>query len=130
MRTILEHTRPRSLYLVNPRREAIEGISCQASVRDIGAPVDLAIISVPAPAVPGCLADCASSGVTTAYVISAGFAETRAAEGHALDGQVRHLLTASEMRLGGPNGEGAFDLWSDFAPPAWATSPSSRRAGA
>jgi acyl-CoA synthetase (NDP forming) len=115
MRVILEHTRPESFYLVNPRREQIEGIACRPTVESIGEPVDLAIITVPAAAVPGCLADCARAGVTAAYVISAGFAETGTDAGRALDDQVRQVLAGSPMRLGGPNGEGIYDLQSDFA---------------
>jgi acyl-CoA synthetase (NDP forming)/GNAT superfamily N-acetyltransferase len=67
-----------------------------------GAPVDLAVIAVPAPAVLDAVADAAAAGVAGVVVVSAGFAETGPA------GEVaQHELLASTrsagLRLVGPN---------------------------
>jgi hypothetical protein len=56
MRVILQHARPESFYLMNPRRQEIERIACHPEVESIVASVELAIITVPAAAVPDCLA--------------------------------------------------------------------------
>jgi acyl-CoA synthetase (NDP forming)/GNAT superfamily N-acetyltransferase len=67
-----------------------------------GAPVDLAVIAVPAPAVPDAVADAAAAGVAGVVVVSAGFAET----GPAGEAAQRELLASSRtagLRLVGPN---------------------------
>ena len=45
------------VYPVNPKEDEIFGIKCYASLKDIDAPVDLILVSVPAPAVPGIFLD-------------------------------------------------------------------------
>ncbi len=56
------------LYLINPHFG-------YPSVRDIKAPLDLAVISVPAPVVPQVINDCVAKNVKAVIVISSGFAE-------------------------------------------------------
>jgi acetyltransferase len=46
------------------------------SLRDVGVPVDLAVVAVPAAAAPGVAADAAAAGVTAMVVLSGGFAES------------------------------------------------------
>ena len=41
------------IYPVNPRYEEVEGLRCYPSVEAVPDPVDLALIFVPAPLVPG-----------------------------------------------------------------------------
>src|SRR4249920_2904816 len=59
---------PGELHLVNPSTPEIEGRAVARSVAAIGAPVDLAVLVVPAGAVPSALEDCGASGVRAAVV--------------------------------------------------------------
>ncbi len=99
---------PGALHLVNPTAPEIEGRAVARSVQAIGEPVDLAVLVVPAEAVPGALEDCGQAGVAAAVVCAGGFAETR--EGRGLQDaaassrpEVRHPHVGTEhLRLHEP----------------------------
>jgi len=91
-----------STVAVHPSATAIDGVPAVATLVDGDAPVDLALISVPAPAVEDAVTDAAVGGARAGVVLSSGFGETGA------DGQTveaRLVATAREhgMRLVGPN---------------------------
>lgn len=90
------------IYPVHPIATELAARPCYPSVLAIGAPVDLAIIAVPAPAVEDVIRDCASAGVRGVVVISAGFAEVSPA-GREAEGRLRELVRRSGMRMIGPN---------------------------
>lgn len=91
-----------AIYPVNPAVAELAARRCYPSVGAIGAPVDLAIIAVPAAHVEAVLRDCAAAGVRSVVVISAGFAEVSAA-GRDAEQRLRELARAGGMRLVGPN---------------------------
>lgn len=91
-----------TVFPVNPKRPAVLGIQAHPSVREVPAPVDLAVVVTPARAVPGVIEDCAQAGVPAAVVISAGFGET-GPEGAALAQRTLGIARAAGMRLIGPN---------------------------
>src|SRR5665811_829675 len=66
---------PGKLYPINPNYGDIDGLKCFAAIADVGQPIDLAIIIIPARAVLGALRQCAAVGVKNAVIISSGFAE-------------------------------------------------------
>jgi acetyl coenzyme A synthetase (ADP forming)-like protein len=109
------------IYPVNPDAAEIEGLPAYARLSDIGQPVDLALIAVPAPAVEGVVAECARAGARGVVVISAGFAEV-SEEGRAAQQRMRDLARASGMRLVGPNCMGVLNtdpavrMHATFAP--------------
>ena len=90
------------VYPVNPRRPTVQELPAFASLDEIGAPVDLAIVAVPAAAVITTLEQCAASGVGAAVVFSSGFAEM-GDEGSAVQDRMRAIAHASGMRILGPN---------------------------
>jgi acetate---CoA ligase (ADP-forming) len=92
------------VYPVHPRASSIEGLAAFGSVGAIGTPVDLAILAVPAGAVPGALEDCAAAGVAAAVICAGGFAETEAGRG--LQDKVVAIARRSSLRLLGPNSSG------------------------
>src|SRR5690242_5442290 len=65
---------PHPIYPVNPNYAEIDGLKCYKSVGDIGAPIDLAVVIIPARAVLAALEQCATAGVKNAVIISSGFA--------------------------------------------------------
>src|SRR6478735_12078224 len=87
------------LHPVNPNAEFVGSRRATARVPE---DVDLAIVAVPAAAVPGVARECAAAGVSALVVITAGFAEA-GAEGAARLAELLDVCRASGMRLVGPN---------------------------
>ncbi|MCX8071030.1 MAG: GNAT family N-acetyltransferase [Candidatus Binatia bacterium] len=90
------------IYPVNPRYSEIAGLRAYAKITDIGGPVDLAVIAVPAPTVEAVVSDCARVGVRAVVVISAGFGES-GPTGREREQALRQLVRNSGMRMVGPN---------------------------
>ena len=96
---------PGKLYPINPNYDDIDGLKCYKSIADIGAPIDLAIIIIPARAVLGALEQCAAAGVKNAVIISSGFAE-EGGDSAAMQDAIVALAKKTGMRISGPNAEG------------------------
>jgi len=64
------------IYPVNPNYDEILGLTTYPDIEAIPGPVELAIIIVPAPAVPETIEACSRKGVRRIIIESAGFAET------------------------------------------------------
>src|SRR5512136_1865620 len=91
------------VYPVNPDFEAVMGISCLPSLRELPRPVDVGVICAPAPKVPALVRECGEAGIPGVVIVSSGFRET-GAEGRALEDEV--LAAAGRfggMRVLGPN---------------------------
>src|SRR5271166_6334384 len=105
-RTVLEnllHGRYKGkVYAVNPKHDEVLGVRAYKSIREISAPVDLAVVATPAATVPQIIGQCVDAGAKSAVVISAGFREL-GAEGAALEHQIQEQLRRGSMRLIGPN---------------------------
>jgi acyl-CoA synthetase (NDP forming) len=97
------------VYPVNPNYREIEDLPCFPSLEAIPGPVDLAIILVPAQAVPAVLQACGRKGITRVIIQSAGFAET-GTEGLALQQHCLKLAAEAGIRLWGPNCMGLVDV--------------------
>ncbi len=96
---------PGKLYPINPNYGDIDGLKCYPSISDIGQPIDLAVIIIPARAVLGALEQCVAAGVKNAVIISSGFAE-EGGDSAAMQAQIASLARRSGMRISGPNAEG------------------------
>jgi acetyl coenzyme A synthetase (ADP forming)-like protein len=90
-----------SVYPVHPTATELQGLRAYPRVSAIGAPVDLAVVAVPAAAVADVIADCARAGVHGLVVISSGFGEV--ASGREAETRLRQEVRARGMRLVGPN---------------------------
>jgi acyl-CoA synthetase (NDP forming) len=90
-------------------------------VSAIGAPVDLVVIAVPAPAVEDVISDCVRAHARAVVVISAGFAEV-SGEGRQTEARLSEIVRGAGMRMIGPNCMGvlnadpAFSMNATFAP--------------
>ena len=96
---------PGKLYPINPNYDEIDGLKCYQSIADVGAPIDLAIVIIPARAVLGALEQCAAAGVKNAVIISSGFAE-EGGDSAAMQDAIVALAKRTGMRISGPNAEG------------------------
>jgi len=90
------------IFPVNPHHRSVQGRKCFASVGDIEAPVDLAVIVTPAAAVPGILEECGTQGIRAAVVLSAGFREV-GESGKALEAAALKAARQHSIRFIGPN---------------------------
>lgn len=98
---------------INSRRATVAGRTCYASIGQ--APkVDVAVIALPAQAVPQTLRECAQAGVSACVVISAGFAEAGEA-GAALQNEIVSITRQTAMRIVGPNCMGLMNLRNGMA---------------
>jgi acetyltransferase len=98
---------PGKIYPVNPNYGDIDGLKCFSSIADVGQPIDLAIVIIPAKAVLGALEQCAAAGVKNAVIISSGFAE-EGGDSAAMQDAIAELAKRTGMRISGPNAEGFY----------------------
>jgi acetate---CoA ligase (ADP-forming) len=89
-------------FPVNRSGGSVAGVRAYRSVAEIGAPVDLAVICLPGPAVLAAASEALEAGVRALCVISAGFAEV-GAEGRARQDELVALARSHGARLLGPN---------------------------
>ncbi|MEU6881665.1 GNAT family N-acetyltransferase [Streptomyces sp. NPDC046712] len=90
----------------------LDGVAAFRSVGDIGEPVDLAIVAVPAERVPEAVADCGEHGVQGLVVLSAGYAES-GPEGRERQRELVRQARSYGMRIIGPNAFGIINTSAD-----------------
>lgn len=96
---------PGDLYPVNPRADVIEGRQVYPSLAAVPAPLDLAVLVVPPPAVPAVLREAGQVRAGAAMVCAGGFGES-GAEGAALQRAATAVAREHGIRLLGPNTSG------------------------
>ncbi|MGW0465933.1 GNAT family N-acetyltransferase [Streptomyces sp. NPDC003027] len=109
LRNLLESGYTGRTYAVNRAlgegTASLDGVPAFRSVGDIGEPVDLAILAVPAERVPEAVADCGEHGVRGLVVLSAGYAES-GPEGRERQRELVRQARSYGMRIIGPNAFG------------------------
>ncbi|MFO1306067.1 MAG: acetate--CoA ligase family protein [Burkholderiales bacterium] len=98
-----------ALYPVNPTRSHVQGVLAYPSLAAVQAPVDLAVIALPAARCVQTIEECAAHGVQAAVLLSAGFAEVDS-EGAARQARMAGIARDAGMRIVGPNCMGALNL--------------------
>lgn len=100
-----------AVHPVNPKAKSILGLTCYPDIRQVPDPVDLAVIIIPAPAVPEALEACGERGIHAVIIISGGFKEV-GPEGAALEKICLEIARKHHMRLIGPNCVGTLNLYT------------------
>lgn len=90
------------VYLINPKESRVLGCESYPSLSAVGKPIDLVLITVPAPLVPGIIEECGKLGIPSAVVISAGFSET-GEEGKAREMELAQRASELGVLFVGPN---------------------------
>ncbi len=90
------------IYPINPTADCILGLKAYPRASAVCKPIGLAVIAVPARAVPDALLDCSAAGVRAAVILSAGFKEA-GAEGIILEQRLREISKEHGIRMLGPN---------------------------
>jgi acetate---CoA ligase (ADP-forming) len=105
------------LHFINPKYPELHGQVCHANAASVPKPCDVAIIAVPAPAVPVAVAECGKAGIPFAIVLTAGFREAGAA-GQKLEAELKAAARDNSIRVIGPNCQGLISvpsrMWAAF----------------
>ena len=96
-------------FLVNPRRDRIDGHPCHPDIESLPIAPDVAVIAIPADGVLDALERCAAKGIRFAIVLTSGFGES-GEEGRARQERMRALAAETGMRIYGPNCPGLTNL--------------------
>jgi len=119
-RNLLQSGYRGAVHFVNPRGGTLLERPVWESVAAVPDPADLAVILIPAPAVPAALSACGERGIHAAIIASGGFRET-GPEGAALEQECLAVARRYGMRLVGPNCIGFLDthlpIDTTFLPP-------------
>ncbi|MFY9399629.1 MAG: GNAT family N-acetyltransferase [Desulfomonilia bacterium] len=108
IRNLIHHGFEGRLYPINPKKDTILGVKAFRSILEVEDPVDVAIIIVPAEAVPQAIEDCCAKGVRYVIVETAGFAEIGEA-GKQVQARIREIISRTGCRLLGPNCSGVIN---------------------
>ncbi len=92
---------PGKVFPVNPNQTEIAGLACYASIAAIPDQVELAVLCVPASAVPDVMRQCGAAGVKGAVVFADGFRDP--ALRAQFDAALKDAKAASGLRIIGPN---------------------------
>ncbi len=95
------------IHLVNPRQGEVYGRKAYASLRDLPAAVDHAIVIVPGVAVLDVLEDAHARGIKSATVYAGGVGDGDSAASRERGDALRALVKRTGMRISGPNCMGA-----------------------
>jgi len=91
------------VYPVNPKADEILGLRVYPSVSQIPSDLDLVVVVVPAPFVPGVLREAANKGAGAGIIISGGFRESGRED---LEQELVDIVAETGLRLVGPNCQG------------------------
>src|SRR5665648_177798 len=100
------------VHAVNIEARHVQGLEAHSRVSEIPDHIDLAVVAVPAESVQLVVQDCATAGVKTLLVVSAGFAESGPA-GQQRQDELLRTARGSGMRVIGPNSFGVINSHPD-----------------
>ncbi len=119
-RNLIQSQYTGAIHLVNPKGGTIMGRAVSPSLAEVPDPVDLAVLIVPAAAIPAALKDCGARGIRAAIIMAGGFREIGPA-GAALEDEILRIARENRIRILGPNCIGLLDthypLDTTFLPP-------------
>ncbi len=105
VRNILANGYTGKVYLVNPKAGDILGLPVHASITDLPAEIDLAIVVLPAKETPQALRDCAERGIRQIVLLAGGFAEVDE-YGEEIQRETTSIIREKGLRVIGPNTSG------------------------
>ncbi|MFD0359992.1 acetate--CoA ligase family protein [Nocardia sp. GCM10030253] len=111
IRTLLQAGYAHPIHPVNPTAGQILGLDVCSSIDRLPYGIDVALIAVPAAAVPDSLRQCAAAGIAGAVVLANGFGEIGEA-GAELDAALAAAIAETGIRVIGPNTSGLINVSS------------------
>lgn len=113
MRGLLSLSYPGEIYPVNRQADQVSGVHAYKDIRQIKAPIDLAVLAIPEEFVEEAIMACGQKKVRGITIITAGFAETSRV-GRERQERLAGLARSYGIRLLGPNVSGTFNLHVGF----------------
>ncbi len=104
-RNFIEGSFKGKVYPINPNTRELLGQKCYPTVLSVKDRIDLAVICVQSPIVPGIIEQCGKKGIKACIIISGGFREIGNTE---LENQCIHIAKKYGIRILGPNCMGIF----------------------
>lgn len=96
LKSIMANNFRGKVYPINPNAPEVAGLKAYPRLADVPGEIDLAVIAIPAKAVPGSIRECRDKGVKFAVVHSSGFGES------GVDGRRMEVEMAEIAAHGGP----------------------------
>ena len=97
-----------AIHFINLKGGNLMGHPVYRHISETPDPVDLAVLLIPAQAIPAAIEDCAQRGIKALIIASGGFRET-GSQGAALEDKCLDIARAYGVRLLGPNCIGLID---------------------
>ena len=107
---LAHHDFPARVHLVNPRRDELWGRPVHPDFASLPERIDLAVVIIPAEAVPDVLAEAARADLGCALVYAARFGEGADPAGAERAERLRALSAETGLRIAGPNCMGSLSL--------------------
>jgi acyl-CoA synthetase (NDP forming) len=99
---------------VNPRLDTVDGVPVYPDVASIPAPVDCAVVALPASLVPSAVEECGRAGILQVLLLGAGFGEL-GDEGRELERRTLDQAHRYGVRFVGPNSAGIVNVAGSVA---------------
>ncbi|MBK8892045.1 MAG: bifunctional acetate--CoA ligase family protein/GNAT family N-acetyltransferase [Dechloromonas sp.] len=90
------------LFAINPKHESVQGVKTYATIEEIGARVDMAVIATRPQTIPKIIEQCGRCGVRNVIIVTSGFSES-GYSGAALERKILELARSYNVRILGPN---------------------------
>ncbi|MGV8025034.1 MAG: acetate--CoA ligase family protein [Anaerolineaceae bacterium] len=100
-----------NIYPINPKNDSILKYPCFESVDDVPGAIDLAVIILPAEAIPEVLIKCGEKGIKACIIISGGFKEL-GETGKQRELEIQEIAQRYGIRIIGPNCVGNINVYS------------------
>ena len=102
------------IYPINPNASEILGVKAYPSIKDVEAPIDLAVISTHRSRVPAHVRECAEKGIKCISIVTQGFVDAGDEEGRSLFKEIADIAKSSGCRILGPNSFGSANVFDNF----------------
>jgi acetyltransferase len=113
LKNVIDYGYKGDLFPINPGGGEILGHKAFPSLKDVGKPVDLILISIPGPAVPGVIEEAGATKCKNAVVLSSGFGEM-GGEGQNAQQAIEAVCRSTGLRVLGPNCMGVYNNTDDL----------------
>jgi acetyl-CoA synthetase (ADP-forming) len=114
MKSLTEGCFKGAVFPINPGESELFGAKAYPSLADVPQGVDLAVVVLPAQAVPEIIQQCAAKGVKGIVLITAGFKEIEDEQGAQLQAEITRLADEAGIPIIGPNTFGMVNLHQDL----------------
>lgn len=116
MKVMLGHQFAGEIYPVSRSLDEVQGLKAYPSIADIGVPVDLTVLIIPAQFILQELERVGEAGGKAVVIITSGFAEQVGGEGKRMQDAIRTIAERYDLAVCGPNSEGFANMAAALCP--------------